>query len=71
MGFIRILKNEQRRHENQVRDMLNGVPPPRRRKKWRDMEERTVRLRNEYNLGARTLDEFWRTINHTIVEFGR
>ena len=35
------------------------------------MEERTVRLRNEYNLGARTLDEFWRTIKHTIVEFDR
>ena len=40
-------------------------------KKWRDMEAKTVRLRNEYNLGARTLDEFWRTIKLTIVKFDR
>ena len=56
--FIRVLKDVQAEHEVKVAGMWNGVPPPQRRLKWRRLEQRIIDLKNQYQNGARNLDEY-------------
>ena len=67
--FMRVMKNEQRLHEITVRDALDGVPPPTRRRKWRRFEQRIVNLRTELHNNQRTIFEYWRAICHAVADF--
>ena len=49
--------------------MLNGGRPPLRRRKWRQLEERIVRLREQFQNGQRDNHNYWNAISHVIVEF--
>ena len=67
--FIRCIKDQQSAIENSVEAVDNGEPTIKRRKKWRDLEDRFLRLRNEYNNGVRDVGQYWDAITHGIVQF--
>ena len=67
--FIRCIKDQQSAIENSVEAVDNGEPTIKRRKKWRDLEDRFLRLRNEYNKGVRDVGQYWDAITHGIVQF--
>ena len=61
---IRALKDE---HVNVSRSALQaerGVPPPRRRPKWRRLQRRIRHLKAEYAAGQRSLQDYWSAVVH-------
>lgn len=44
-------------------------PAPKRKRKWRNLEERMVRLKGEYNNGIRNLDQYWNAVCYVVVHF--
>ena len=67
--FITRSKEEQANHEQRLNEMWNGDPPPPRRLKWRRLEDRFVRLRQQLNNGQRNINEYWDAIKHLIIDF--
>jgi hypothetical protein len=46
-----------------------GDAPPARRRKWRDLERRLIRLEQEYRNGVRNLEEYWDAVCHWVVSY--
>ena len=67
--FIRVLKDQEAVNQVAVQGMLNGNPPPARKRKWRELERQIDALKNQYNVGVRNLDSYWRAVCHRIVQF--
>lgn len=67
--FIRKLKDEQRETEISAAAALRGDPPRPRRRKYRDMEHRILRLKEEYANGRRNVEEYWNAIRHVVRTF--
>ncbi|KAL8568189.1 hypothetical protein ACOMHN_027712 [Nucella lapillus] len=68
-SFIRQLKDHQTLIEEAIfRDERKDAPPPRRRK-WRELEERLFRLRQQYNGGERDIQSYWGAVSHCTVNF--
>lgn len=67
--YIWHLKNQQARAEQQMTAAANGEAPPTRRRKWRQLEQRIVRLKNQYINGNRNLEEYWSAVAHCICHF--
>ena len=67
--FIRVLKDKQAAHEATKQNMINGVPPPPRRRKWRQLEAHINRLQTQYRNGQRTVDNYWRAVCYTLNRF--
>ncbi|KAL8620153.1 hypothetical protein ACOMHN_067003 [Nucella lapillus] len=64
--FLRVLKDQQALSENTFEAVRRGELPPRRRKKWRNLEERLQELKRQYNTGARNLDQFWSALTYLV-----
>ncbi|KAL8622856.1 hypothetical protein ACOMHN_026977 [Nucella lapillus] len=64
--FLRVLKDQQALSENTFEAVRRGELPPRRRKKWRNLEERLQELKRQYNTGARNLDQFWSALTYLL-----
>ncbi|KAL8569110.1 hypothetical protein ACOMHN_055026 [Nucella lapillus] len=66
--FLRVLKDQQALSENRstFEAVRRGELPPRRRKKWRNLEERLKELKRQYNTGARNLDQFWSALIYLV-----
>ncbi|KAL8570372.1 hypothetical protein ACOMHN_035790 [Nucella lapillus] len=62
-SFLRHLKDHQT-----VTRARRGEAPPRRRRKWRLLEERLVALKRQYNHGDRDLNEYWRAVSHFVLQ---
>ena len=69
--FIRSLKNQQVIHETEKQNMLNGLPPPLRRRKWRRLEERIDRVKAQYMNGQRTIDNYWNAVTVLVHRYHR
>ena len=67
--FIRKMKERQVVHEQRVAEALSGRRPPRRRRKWRELEARYNDLKGDLINGQLTLDEYWRNIRATMHDF--
>lgn len=67
--FIRKLKDEEKHVRHRVRAAEQGEPAPRRKRRYRLLEERVQRLRREYGVGARCVDEYWRAVAHSVHHF--
>jgi len=67
--FIRYLKDQQAYLENSVQAVDRGEPAPKRKRKWRILEERMVRLKEEYNNGTRNIDQYWKAVCYGVVQF--
>lgn len=67
--FIRQLKDEQRRCQRIVRDANRGHPPPKRKRRFRLLQERLTRLKTSYRNGNNTLEEYWKAVSHAVHEF--
>ncbi|KAL8614343.1 hypothetical protein ACOMHN_007681 [Nucella lapillus] len=66
--FLRHLKDHQTVSEETVTRARRGEAPPRRRRKWRLLEERLVALKRQYNHGDRDLNEYWRAVSHLVLQ---
>lgn len=60
------MKDKQRLLEVTVAEVRRGEAPPPRRRKWRVLQERIARLREEYNNGDRTLRRYWNAVVYLI-----
>ncbi|CAG2207603.1 unnamed protein product [Mytilus edulis] len=67
--FIRCLKDQQATLENSVEAVDRGDPAPKRKRKWRNLEARMMRLKEEYNNGTRNLDQYWNAVCYGVVQF--
>ncbi|KAL8614348.1 hypothetical protein ACOMHN_007686 [Nucella lapillus] len=67
--YIWHLKDQQARAEQQMTAAANGEAPPSRRRKWRQLEQRIVRLKNQLFNGNRHLKEYWSAVAHCICHF--
>ena len=67
--FLRKLKDQQKKTELQIAAVIRGDPRPAKRRKWRNLEKRITRLKEEYNRGARTLDQYWDAVVYCITNF--
>ena len=65
--FLTKLKQPQTIHEAEENNMINGLPPPRRRLKWRQLESRIERVKREYRQGQRTVDQYCNAVVHLIL----
>ena len=57
--FMRKLKDQQVVSARALEAAQRGDPPARRRRKWRILEARIQRVRQQYADGHRTLEELW------------
>ncbi|KAL8572221.1 hypothetical protein ACOMHN_049397 [Nucella lapillus] len=67
--YIWHLKDQQARAEEQMTAAANGEAPLSRRHKWRQLEQRIVRLKNQFINGNRNLEEYWSAVAHCICHF--
>ncbi|KAL8623468.1 hypothetical protein ACOMHN_061981 [Nucella lapillus] len=67
-SFLRHLKDHQTVTEETVTRARRGEAPPRRRRKWRLLEEHLVALKRQYNHGDRDLKEYWRAVSHLVLQ---
>lgn len=64
--FIRRLKDEERRVRRSIRQARAGVQPSVRRRKWRKLEERIDRLKQQHARGTITLNDYWNAIRFAV-----
>ena len=67
--MIRILKDEERCVRKVLRRADMGVPPKKRKLKYRRLERKIKRLKSQYRHGRKTLDEYWSAVTHLMVQF--
>lgn len=67
--FIRRLKDEQKQTDVKILAVERADPPPPQKRKWRQFNERLRRLKESYNVGDRTLNEYWEAVKHIIHNF--
>ncbi|VDI25242.1 Hypothetical predicted protein [Mytilus galloprovincialis] len=67
--FIRCMKDQQGSVETSIDAANRGDNPPKRRRKWREMENRLQRLKQEYMNGTRNLMDYWDAVCHCVVIF--
>ncbi|KAL8623791.1 hypothetical protein ACOMHN_054097 [Nucella lapillus] len=66
--FIRLLKDNQTLTEDNMSRADRGDAAPRRRRKWRQLDERLTQLKQEFHDGDRDLDAYWRAVSHCMME---
>lgn len=64
--FVARLKSEERRIAKTIGDVRRGLDRDTRRRKWRDLEDRIVQLKNRYATGAINVDEYWNAIGYAV-----
>ena len=64
--FLTKLRQQKALQEVATTNMLNGLPPPRRRRNWRILEDRIERVKDQYRRGHRNLDQYWNAVMHLI-----
>jgi hypothetical protein len=63
------LKDEQGNTESSVDEANRDYALTARRRKWRDLECRLIRLKQEYRNGVRNLEEYWDAVCHWVVSY--
>ena len=67
--FVRHLKDLQALTESSIRHMDRGGEPSRRARRWRLLENRLIRLKNQYMRGDRDLDNYWCAVSHLVHRY--
>ena len=68
--FLRKLKDQERLVKISVVAARRGLPPPPpRKRKWRELEHRIHRLKEDYNQGILRLNEFWNAMANIVRHF--
>ena len=67
--YVRHLKDMQASTESSIAAMRRGGLPTRRARRWRQLENRLVVLKDEYDQGVRPLDDYWDAISHLVHHF--
>jgi predicted patatin/cPLA2 family phospholipase len=67
--MIRVLKDEERCVRMTLRRADMGVPPTKRKLKYRRLERNIKRLKRQYRHGRKTLEEHWAAVTHLMVHF--
>lgn len=66
--FIRTMKDQQAVTNVKIRAVVNGEDPPRRRRKWRILENRINLLKERYNNGELNVNRYWNAVTHVILD---
>ena len=67
--FIRCLKNQQSSLEASIDAVNRGDAAPKRKRKWRNLEARLLRLKEEYVNVIRNLEDYWNAVCNCVVSF--
>ena len=67
--FIRHLKDAQATLEVSGDAADNGAAAPPRKRKWKRLEERIERLKEQYETGHRTLRQYWKAVSNSIINY--
>ena len=65
--FIRVLKDQYSAQQVKMRNIRNGNAAPRRRLKWRRLEERIVHLKTQFITGVTNLDQYWNLVKYVLM----
>ncbi|KAK7116108.1 hypothetical protein V1264_001850 [Littorina saxatilis] len=64
--LVNILREEQAQMEISLNRARLGARPPSRRRKYRELDERLMRLREMFRQGDMTTDEFLTSVRHIV-----
>ena len=67
--FINKLRAEEVKCTLAVAASDRGEEPPRRKRKYRDLERRIRRLKRSYRAGNRTLTQYWNAMTYVVATF--
>lgn len=67
--FINHLKDVDAVNERSALNAERGVPPPSQRRKWRLLEQRIARVKDDYVTGRRDLVQYWSAMKHVVHRF--
>jgi predicted patatin/cPLA2 family phospholipase len=67
--MIRVLKDEERYIRMTLRRADMGVPPPKRKLKYRRLERSIKRLKRQYRHGRKSLEDYWQAVTHLMVHY--
>ena len=66
--FIRVLKDQQSVNNVTNRAIRNGDDAPRRKRKWRVLEDRINTQKRLYNQGEIDISNYWRAVSHLTLD---
>jgi hypothetical protein len=64
--FIKRIKDEEQKIRRDVRLIRSGQQRDVRRRKWRRLEERIVKLKREYAAGQISLEQYWNAMRFVV-----
>ena len=67
-AWIRVLKDQYAINQAEMRKVRDGRPAPRRRLKWRRLENRVSDLKNQFTAGGLTLGQYWDAVKYLIMD---
>ena len=67
--FIRCLKDQKSSLETSIDAVNRGDAAPKRNRKWRNLEARLLRQKEEYVNGIRNLEDYWNAVCNCVVPF--
>ena len=67
--LIKKLQEEEHFAQLDKRRATDGINPPSRKRKWRDLEERISNMKAQLARGDRTLEGYWKAVSHIMMEF--
>jgi hypothetical protein len=67
--FIRKLKDEEVKCRVAIRSGQRGAAPPNKKRRYRQLQERVDRLKDGYQRGTRSLNNYWAAVAHAVHDF--
>lgn len=67
--FLRKLKDEEKQTRRLLACVERGDAPPKRKRSSRILSRRIRRLKNDYQAGRRSIDQYWKAMTHLIHQF--
>ena len=64
--FIKRLKDEEARIRRTVRHIRTGMLQPSRRSRWRRLDDKIERLKEQYNQGVISMKAYWNAIRYAV-----
>jgi hypothetical protein len=68
-AFIRAIKDEESVTSRSALAASRSIDPPRRKLKYRKLDERISVLKQQFHTGAITLNDYWKSVTYVIVRY--
>ena len=67
--FIRKLKDEEHFCNVKIHAAERGDNPPSRKRRFRQLQERLSRLKQDYVAGIRSVNQYWAAVAHSVHHY--